>query len=53
MSILTNFDGRGAEMERTKALNILGCIGKLKYLEEIVTKEILKLCQMNSMICIP
>lgn len=53
MSVLANFDGRGAEMEGMEALNILGCIGTLKYLENIVTREILKLCHMDSLICMP
>lgn len=53
MSVLANFDGHEADMECIEALSILGCIGKLKYLEKIVTRDNLKLYQMNSVICIP
>lgn len=53
MSVLANLDGRRAEIECMEALNIFGCIGKLKYLEKIVTRDTLKLCQMYSVICIP
>lgn len=53
MSVLANFGGRGAEMKFMPALNILSSIGKLKYLEKIVTESILKLHQINFVICTP